>query len=90
LGGAFFISTKGKNTMKISMDLATVRAIRKKSQYDLWRATDIHQSRISLIERGYIIPTDEEKDAIARTLEVAINEIDWPEDVLNRCKEAPC
>lgn len=66
------------------MDLATTRAMKKKTQWDLRRATGINQSKISLIEHGYIIPNDEEKAAIAGALRVAVNEIHWPEDVLNQ------
>jgi len=60
------------------MDLATTRALKRKTQWDLRKITGIHQSKISLIEHGYIVPDDEEKAAIAEALEVAITEIDWP------------
>jgi hypothetical protein len=72
------------------MDLSTVRAIKKKTQWDLRKATGINQSKISLIEHGYIIPSDEEKSAIAGALGVAVNEIQWPGENLNQCHEASC
>ncbi len=72
------------------MDLQTARAMKKKTQWDLRKATGIHQSKISLIEHGYIIPNDEEKGAIAQTLGVAVNEIDWPNDVLDQYEGISC
>ena len=72
------------------MDLVTARAIKKKTQWDLRKTTGINQSKISLIEHGYIIPNDEEKTAIAGALGVTVNEIHWPDDVLNQGREAAC
>ena len=60
------------------MDLATTRAIKRTTQWELRKLTGIHQSKISLIEHGYIKPDDEEKAAIAEALGVAVTEIDWP------------
>jgi hypothetical protein len=62
------------------MDLATIRVREKKTQWDIRVATGIHQSKISLIEHGYIIPNDGEKAAIAGALGVGVNEIDWPKE----------
>jgi DNA-binding XRE family transcriptional regulator len=72
------------------MDLQTIRAIKKKKQWDLGIAAGCHQCKISLIEHGYVIPSDEEKVAIAGALGVSVNEIDWPEETLNQCQEVPC
>lgn len=60
------------------MDLVTARAIKKKTQWDVRKETGIHQSKISLIEHGYVNPTDDEKTAIAQALGVAVNAIKWP------------
>jgi hypothetical protein len=60
------------------MDLATARAIKKKTQWDLRKATGIHQSKISLMEHGYVVPTDREKALIAEVLGYRRNEIEWP------------
>ncbi|MHC4292178.1 MAG: helix-turn-helix transcriptional regulator, partial [Planctomycetota bacterium] len=60
-------------------NLQMTRTIKGQRQWDLSRATGIHQSKISLIEHGYIIPNDKEKEAIADALGVSINEIDWSE-----------
>lgn len=62
------------------MDLQIARAVKRKKQWDLTKATGIHQSKISLIEHGYIIPNDREKAAIAQALGFGIHEIDWPAD----------
>ena len=70
---------------EINMDLVTARAIRKKTQWDLRKLTGIHQSKISLIEHGYIVPDDSEKIAIARALNFAVNEINWP--VSTECQQ---
>lgn len=72
------------------MDLATARAIKKKTQWDLRRVTGINQSKISLIEHGYIIPNDDEKASIAWVLGVAVNEIQWPEETPHQCQETSC
>jgi transcriptional regulator with XRE-family HTH domain len=72
------------------MDLQMIRAIKKQRQWDLGRATGIHQSKISLIEHGYIVPNDEEKALIAEALGVAVNEIDWPGKTSHQVSGASC
>ncbi len=52
----------------------------RKTQWDLKVLTGIHQSKLSLIERGYIEPTKREKALIAKALGFSANEIDWPVD----------
>lgn len=59
------------------MDLFTARAARRKTQWDVTVKTGIRQSKISLMERGYIEPNDQEKAAIADALGFPVNEIDW-------------
>jgi len=59
------------------MDLVEARAKRRKTQWDLRRVTGIHQSKISLIERGYVDASEEEKKKIAAALEFSVAEIDW-------------
>ena len=61
------------------MDLVTARAIRKKTQWDIRKGTGIHQTKVSLMEHGYVTPTDREKALIANVLGFRVNEIDWPE-----------
>jgi DNA-binding XRE family transcriptional regulator len=72
------------------MDLRMIRAIKEQRQWDLGKATGIHQSKISLIEHGHIIATEEEKAALARALGVSVSDIDWPEESFKRCQEVPC
>ena len=59
------------------MDLVEARAKRRKPQWDLRRASGINQSKISLIERGYVDASEEEKRKIAAVLEFCVAEIDW-------------
>jgi len=60
------------------MHLTAHRANAGKTQWDLRIATGIHQSKISLIERGYVEPSEAEKRAIAKALRVQVETIDWP------------
>jgi len=71
----FFIFEGG-----IFMDLITLRAMLRKTQWDLKVLTGIHQSKLSLIERGYIEPNKQEKELIASALGFSANDIDWPGD----------
>ena len=59
------------------MNLKEARFKKQLTQYDLVKMARVHQSRISLIERGYASPTRKEKFAIARALQVDPREIDW-------------
>jgi transcriptional regulator with XRE-family HTH domain len=58
------------------MTLNEARFRQKKTQYALMAETGIHQSRISLLERGYVSPTDREIRALTKVLRV--DEIDFP------------
>jgi transcriptional regulator with XRE-family HTH domain len=60
------------------MYLFEARARKRFTQWDIRLATGIHQSKLSLIERGYVTPSDEEKEALAGALGVAVDEIQWP------------
>ena len=59
------------------MNLKEARFKKRLTQYDLVKLTGVHQSKVSLIERGYSSPTRKEKLAIARALEVDPREINW-------------
>jgi transcriptional regulator with XRE-family HTH domain len=61
------------------MDLFELRLRNRKTQWDLRIATGIHQSKISLIERGYVKPSPEEKRIIADALNISVDKINWPE-----------
>lgn len=64
------------------MNLTTARAIKRITQWDIRKATGIHQSKISLIERGYVVPSEEERIAIAEALGLKDTDILWPEQEL--------
>jgi DNA-binding XRE family transcriptional regulator len=72
------------------MDLATTRAMKKKTQWDLRKLTGINQSKISLMEHGHIVPNVEEKAVIARALGVHVDEICWPEQTPNHTQGVSC
>jgi len=59
------------------MNLFEARAKKRKTQWDLRKETGIHQSKISLIEHGYVKPSETEKLAIASALGFHVDEIDW-------------
>jgi predicted transcriptional regulator len=52
------------------MELKEARFRKQKTQFDLRIATGISQTKISLIERGYIQPKPFEVKALARALKV--------------------
>ena len=63
------------------MDLKVARVLNGKTQWDVRKVTGIHQSKVSLIENGYVIPTNDEKKLIAGVLGFQVNEIEWPSSV---------
>jgi DNA-binding XRE family transcriptional regulator len=65
-----FLNKKGK-----IMSLFEYRAKKRLTQWDVRKATGIHQSKISLIENGYVNPSEDEKIKIATALGVNVKEI---------------
>ena len=63
------------------MDLKEARVKRRKTQWDVRIETQIHQSKLSLIENGYVVPSDKEKALIAQALGFDVNQITWPSGV---------
>ena len=59
------------------MNLKEARFKKSFTQYDVWLKTGIPQSRISLFERGYALPNDEEKMKLAKALDVKINVLEF-------------
>ena len=59
------------------MNLRQHRVLKNLTQYHLLKSTGIPQSRISIIERGYVKPRPDEKQAIARALGCSPDDIDW-------------
>jgi transcriptional regulator with XRE-family HTH domain len=58
------------------MNLKEARFKKDMTQFDLRILTGIHQSRISYIERGYVVPRDDEKQKIETALGLRIS---WDE-----------
>jgi len=52
------------------MNLREARFRQGKNQYDLTIETGIKQCRISLLERGYVEPTDRERKALLSALKI--------------------
>ena len=50
------------------MKLREARFKKGLTQWDLRLRTGIHQTKISLIERGYVVPRDDEKLKLANAL----------------------
>jgi len=61
------------------MDLVEARARKRVTQWDIRKRTGICQTKVSLIERGYVCPTDKEKKVIAQALGFTVDEIEWDE-----------
>ena len=59
------------------MKLNEIRARKGFNQWDLRLLTGIHQSKISLFESGYILPTDEERLKLAMAFGVDPGELDF-------------
>ncbi len=60
------------------MRLVEARFKKRMTQWGLRNLTGIHQSKISLIENGYLVPNESEKWEIAQALGFKPEEIDWP------------
>jgi len=61
----------------MDMDLKTLRVSKRITQWDLRNKTGISQTKICLIERGYIEPSEEEKALIAKALGFGVHKIQW-------------
>ena len=59
------------------MNLREIRFKKRKTQYDICKFSGVSQSKISLIERGYVSPTRKEKLAIAKAVGVDSKDIVW-------------
>ena len=60
------------------MNLKTARAMKGKTQWDVRKSTGINQTKLSLIENGYVIPNERERLAISELLGLNVGDIDWP------------
>lgn len=59
------------------MDLVEARVKNRMTQWALRNLTGIHQTKISLFERGYLVPTELEQEKIASALGFTVDEINW-------------
>ncbi len=61
------------------MELKEARFEKRLTQWSLSKITNVHQSRISLIENGDRA-SENEKKALAKALSMKVKDIDWPND----------
>lgn len=59
--------------------LREIRVVKKISQFQLRIMTGIHQSKISLMENGLVIPREDEKKRLAKALGCKSEEV-WGND----------
>lgn len=59
------------------MELKEARFKRQITQWVLSKISNIHQSRISLIENGDVA-SETERNALAKGLGLKVRDIDWP------------
>jgi DNA-binding XRE family transcriptional regulator len=71
--------SKGRYIMRLDV----ARKIRRKTQLTLGVEAGIHASKISLIENGYINPSEEEKLLIAEALGLKVADISWEPEALS-------
>lgn len=62
------------------MKLREIRFIRELTQKKLSKWSGINQATLSHIERGLQIPTSEQKEAIAKALQISQKAITWEDD----------
>ncbi len=55
--------------------LRETRVVKRVTQFQLRIATGIHQSKISMIENGLLLPREDEKEKLAKALGVVVQEI---------------
>jgi transcriptional regulator with XRE-family HTH domain len=63
--------------------LRKIRKLKGFTQYELGKAIGKYQSRIWQWENGFYVPKEHEKQALARVLNVDVNDI-FPDTFLNR------
>jgi transcriptional regulator with XRE-family HTH domain len=71
------------------MNLYEARVKKRISQWDVAVATGLSQSKISLIERGYVIPSQSEKLLLCDALGVKEAALHWHERVTPRLTPQP-
>ncbi len=67
--------------------LREVRVINRITQFQLRLTSGIHQSKISLIENNLVVPTENERQLLAKALHVSVEEI-WEKGTDGKSEEA--
>ncbi len=70
------------------LELYEKRVLSRLNQYDICTRAKIAQSTYSLIERGYKVPSDEERKRLARALGCRVDEIEWERPHAERLAQA--
>ena len=60
---------------RLENNLKDYRSLTKKTQMDLYLETEISHTKISWIERGYVMATPSEKEKIANALGVPVERV---------------
>lgn len=64
------------------MKLKVARAEKDLTQWDLALKAGVSQAKVSLIERGHIVPSDDDRQRMAAALGLEADQIDWPGTML--------
>ena len=62
------------------MGLREIRFFQRISQWELSKQTGIHQSRISLLERGLIKPNGQERKKLSEVLDKPVSDLFPPDN----------
>ena len=68
------------------MELYIARVTRRLKQMDLAIITGISQSRLSLLENGYVQPSKTEKELLSEALGLTVDDIQWPDIAVAKVK----
>ncbi len=72
------------------MELIEARFHKKLTQYTLSGMCGIAQSKLSLFENGYLIPTSEERNVLAKALKVNPEELEFYKRSFDQDDQASC
>ena len=61
------------------MDFRLARVAARLTQFDVRIRTGVNQTKISHIERGYLVPSEKDKQLLAKAVNRRPDEINWPE-----------
>jgi transcriptional regulator with XRE-family HTH domain len=66
------------------MDLREARFHKGFTQFDLRLKTAISQTKLSLIERGYVRPSKDDRARLVKALGLTPQDIEWPDPDAHR------